>query len=59
MNLLITLLSDVTLILTDSPKGFPQYMVDVMNRCKLVKTCIFHLQCLLEDRQSKLAAVGE
>ena len=59
LDLLITLTSDLTLILADSPKGFPQYMVDLLTRCKVDKTCLFHLQCLLQDRSAKLAAIGE
>lgn len=60
INLLMIVLTDVTHTLADSPKGFPEYMVDVLYRCKVVKTCLFHLQSLLlENRNKKLGAVGE
>lgn len=59
LDLLHLIISELPTILSDSPRGFPQYLVDLMGRCKLQKTCLYHLQSLRMRTSVELQALGK
>jgi len=59
VHLLSALTFDLCHILADSPKGFPSYLVDILHKYKVIKTCVFHLQSLMEERAERLLGLGE